>query len=456
MKAKRIILVTLMLVLLIASHMTTERATSARDAESGNRFLQVNGVQQQTSGGQPQNNGTNSLVAAWQGELDAGIKLRLVLKVAQAADGSLTSTLDSLDQAATNLPVDTITLDGARVRFEMKRLGAVYEGTLSADKNEIVGEWKQGATPLPLTFKRTAKPLVLNRPQEPKKPYPYAEEEVAYENKTDGVRLAGTLTLPRSQKPVPAVVLITGSGAQDRNETVFGHKPFLVLADYLTRRGIAVLRIDDRGFGRSTGNFITATSENFVLDAAAGVEFLKTRKEINPKQIGLVGHSEGGMIAPMLAAKSSDVAFIVLMAGPGLTGEEILYRQAVLILKASGATDEAVAKNRIGQERYFAVIKGERDNTVAARRIREISTELEAGMTEEQKKALRSSDAQTQFMLSPWFRYFLTYDPRPNLRRVQIPVLAINGELDLQVPPKENLSAITEALKAGGNKDFTT
>ncbi|MBA2503122.1 MAG: alpha/beta hydrolase, partial [Pyrinomonadaceae bacterium] len=378
------------------------------------------------------------------------------LKVAQAADGSLTSTLDSLDQAATNLPVDTITLDGARVRFEMKRLGAIYEGTLSANKSEIVGEWKQGPTTLPLTFKRTAKPLVLNRPQEPKKPYPYAEEEVAYENKTDGVRLAGTLTLPRSQKPVPAVLLITGSGAQDRNETVFGHKPFLVLADYLTRRGIAVLRVDDRGFGRSTGKFITATSENFVTDAAAGVEFLKTRKEINPKQIGLVGHSEGGMIAPMLAAKSADVAFIVLMAGPGLTGEEILYRQAALILKASGATDEAIAKNRTGQERYFAVIKGERDNTIAARRIREISAELEVGMTEEQKKALRSSDAQTQFMLSPWFRYFLTYDPRPTLRKVQIPVLAINGERDLQVPPKENLAAIAEALKAGGNKDFTT
>ena len=456
MKAKRISLVTFMLALLVASHMTTERSTLARDGESGKCFPQASGAQQQTSSGQSQTTGTDSLAGAWQGELDAGAKLRLVLKVAQAANGSLTSTLDSLDQAATNMPVDSITLDGAKVRFEMKRIGAVYEGTLSADKNEIVGEWKQGATLLPLTFRRTTKPLVLNRPQEPKKPYLYAEEEVAYENKTDGVRLAGTLTLPRSQKPVPAVILITGSGAQDRNETLFGHKPFLVLADYLTRRGIAVLRADDRGFGRSTGNFMTATSENFVLDVAAGVEFLKARKEINPKQIGLVGHSEGGMIAPMLTAKSSDVAFIVLMAGPGLSGEEILYRQAALILKASGATDEAIAKNRIGQERYFAVIKAERDNTIAARRISEISTQLEAGMTEEQKKALRSSDAQTQFMLSPWFRYFLTYDPRPTLRKVQIPVLAINGERDLQVPPKENLAAIAGALKAGGNKDFTT
>lgn len=457
MRTKSKKLVWFSIALMVASQMAIGRLSfaQARDLRSG--FLQMNRAQQTPSGEQAQRNQTtHSLVGSWQGTLDAGVKLRLVLKVAQAASGSLTSALDSLDQGASNLPIDSITLDGARVRFEMKRLGAIYEGALSADKNEIVGEWKQGTTPLPLTFKRTDNPLVLNRPQEPKKPYPYTEEEVAYENKKDNIKLAGTLTLPRSEKPVPAVLLISGSGAQDRNETIFGHKPFLVLADYLTRRGIAVLRVDDRGVARSTGNFMTATSEDFVTDAAAGVEYLKTRREINPKQIGLIGHSEGGMIAPMLAAKSSDVAFIVLMAGPGISGEEILYRQAALLLKASGASDEAIAKNRIGQERYFAVIKGERDSTIAARRIREISTELEAGMTEEQKKALRNSDAQTQFMLSPWFRYFLTYDPQPALKKVQVPVLALGGERDLQVPPKENLAAIAAALKAGGNKDFAT
>ncbi len=396
---KRIKLVGISLALLITSQMmTTDRAAFAQASNSQSLFLQPNSAPQSASGGQTQSNKTpHTLTGAWQGTLDAGVKLRLVLKVKQAADGSLTSTLDSLDQAATNMPIDSITLDGVKVRFEMKRLGAVYEGTLSADKNEIVGEWKQGTTPLPLTFKRTDKPLALNRPQEPKKPYPYTEEEVVYENKKDNIKLAGTLTLPRSEKPAPAVLLITGSGAQDRNETIFGHKPFLVLADYLTRHGIAVLRVDDRGVGRSTGNFMAATSEDFVTDAAAGVAFLKTRREINPKQIGLIGHSEGGMIAPMLAVKSSDVAFIVLMSGPGINGEEIMYAQAALILKASGASDEAIAKNRVGQERYFNILKQERDSAIAARRIREISSELEAGMTEEQKKALQSSDAQTQF-----------------------------------------------------------
>src|SRR5262252_6974298 len=195
-----------------------------------------------------------------------------------------------------------------------------------------------GARALAAIQDATPKGATLNRPQEPKKPSPYAEEEVGYENKRDGVRLAGALTFPRGKGPFPAVLLITGSGPQDRNESLFGHKPFLVLADYLTRQGIAVLRVDDRGVGGSTGSAPNSTTENFAADVMAGIEFLKTRKEIDPKQIGLIGHSEGGLIAPMVASQNGDVAFIVLMAGAGLTGEEILYLQGAMIMKANGAS----------------------------------------------------------------------------------------------------------------------
>src|SRR5215468_6053693 len=195
----------------------------------------------------------------------------------------------------------------------------------------------RGAIGLAAIQDTTAKGAALNRPQEPKKPYPYDEEEVSYENMRDGVKLAGTLTLPRGKGPFPAVLLITGSGPQDRNESLLGHKPFLVLADYLTRQGIAVLRVDDRGVGGSTGSTPNSTTENFAADVMAGIEFLKTRGEINPKQIGLIGHSEGGLIAPMVASQNGDVAFIVMMAGTGLTGEEILYLQGAMIMKANGA-----------------------------------------------------------------------------------------------------------------------
>jgi fermentation-respiration switch protein FrsA (DUF1100 family) len=305
-----------------------------------------------------------------------------------------------------------------------------------------------------------------SRPQEPKPPYPYDEQEVVYQNKKDDLQLAGTLTLPRSKGPFPAVLLITGSGPQDRNETVFDHKPFLVLADHLTRMGIAALRVDDRGIGKSTGRFSEATSEDFAADALAGVEYLKTRKEIDPRRIGLIGHSEGGLIAPLVAAASTDVAFIVMMAGPGLTGEQILYRQTVLVCKAAGMSDGLIAQNRAAQERIFAILKQEKDKVVAEKRIleeadafREVTAKARAEATEEQKKGISiiaaAIEGQAKLVVSPWFRFFLTYDPRPTLMKVRCPVLAIIGEKDLQVPAEENLAAIRLALKAGGNKDHT-
>jgi fermentation-respiration switch protein FrsA (DUF1100 family) len=254
-------------------------------------------------------------------------------------------------------------------------------------------------------------------------------------------------------------VLITGSGPQNRDEEILGHRPFLVLSDYLTRQGIAVLRFDDRGVGGSTGNSSEATTEDFAGDVLAGVEYLKNRTEIDPNHIGLIGHSEGGLIAPIVAVQSSDVAFIVMMAGPGLTGEEILYLQSDLIARAGGTNNETIARNEALMRSTFSVVKEEQDNTIAREEIRKLLNNEMANMSEEEKQHLGYSeanlDAQTQALLSPWMRFFLTYDPKPTLTKVKCPVLAINGEKDLQVPPEENLRAVENALKAGGNKDYT-
>ncbi|MBI1744698.1 alpha/beta hydrolase [Candidatus Acetothermia bacterium] len=390
----------------------------------------------------------------WQGALVAGgSKLRLVLKIWEATDSTLTAKVDSPDQGAMDLPVDTISFKEKKLSFEMNMLGASYEGVLNESGTEISGTFKQRGASFPLVLKKSDQAALaeVKHPQEPKKPYPYKEEEIVFANAKAGVKLAGTLTMPKSGSPFPAVVLITGSGPQNRDEELLGHKPFLVLADYLTRRGIAVLRFDDRGVGKSTGDFSKATSADFATDALAAVEYLKTRKEINLKQIGLIGHSEGGLIAPMVAVQSPDVAFIVLMAGPGVPGDEILYLQEALISKVMGRNEEEIAKNREVQKRMYAVVKEEKDQVAAEQKLREILKDASAKMSASED----AINAQIEQSLSPWFRYFLNYDPRPTLQKVKCPVLAINGEKDLQVPPQQNLPEIEKALKAGGNSDYS-
>jgi len=403
--------------------------------------------------------GDEKIVGAWLGKLSVpGGELRIVFNISKKND-SLVTTLDSPDQGAFGIPTSGTSFRNDSLRIEVKVVMGEFEGKAQFDSAKIDGHWKQSGMTLPLSLKRTDETPKLNRPQEPKKPYPYLEEEITYPNEKAKIQLAGTLTLPPSKGPHPVVLLITGSGPEDRDETVFAHRPFLILADYLTRQGIAVLRFDDRGTGKSTGEFQSATTEDFASDVLAGINYLKTRKEINPKQIGLIGHSEGGIIAPMVAIQSKDVAFIVLMAGTGLTGEEILYLQADLIARANGASDSATAKNRADQERIFRVLKQEKDDSVAVTKLRKIMKDALAQLSEPEKKALGDGEvyinAQIKQVVSPWFRYFLTYDPKPALMKLKCPVLAINGELDLQVPPKENLTAIEAALKAGGNKHYT-
>ncbi len=385
----------------------------------------------------------------WLGTLEIGpSKLRLVLHIVRSSEGVLTATVDSLDQGAMALPVDSITFKDGVLRFEMKRLMASYEGKMNAASDELTGVFTQAGQTLPLVFRAVEQAPVVKRPQEPQKPYPYREEEVTYENQAAGVKFAATLTLPQGAGPFPAVVLLTGSGPQDRNETVFGHRPFLVLADHLTRQGVAVLRADDRGVGGTTAGTPGVTTEDLAGDALAGVAYLKTRKEIDPRRIGLLGHSEGGMEAPMAAVRSRDVAFIVLMAGTGVPGEQVLLRQSELIARAMGAPEEQIQNARKINEQVYEAVRNEKDPAAAERRVRA----LLSAQPELKGAAL---DVQVQAVMSPWFRFFLTYDPRPTLAKVKVPVLAIGGERDLQVPAKENLDAIRAALDAGGNKDHT-
>jgi len=249
------------------------------------------------------------------------------------------------------------------------------------------------------------------------------------------------------------VVLISGSGPQDRDETIFGHRPFLVLADHLTNRGVAVLRFDDRGVGESEGTFGTATSEDFASDVRAALSYLRSRPEIRPDGMGLMGHSEGGLIAPMVAVEEDDVTFVVMLAGPGVTGEEILYEQGELISAAAGQAPDVIAANRLLQATMFSIVEDHSVSEALPLLEAALRDQLPAGLTEDgADQFVRGQIAQVN---SPWFRFFLTYDPAPALRRVSVPVLALNGSLDLQVPPDQNLPAIRSALEEGGNADIT-
>lgn len=399
-----------------------------------------------------------SAIGDWQGDLQtAGPKLRLVLHVRERAD-TLAATLDSPDQLAFGLQVDRIGVRGDSLRLLMTGIAAGFVGAFDSTGAELHGHWIQGPATLPLILRRSGVMQSERRPQDPVPPYPYDTLEVAYENASGPAHLAGTLTRPRGRGPFPAVLLITGSGQQDRDEAIAGHRPFRVLADALTRRGIAVLRVDDRGMGRSTGDVAASTSEDFAGDVLAGVAYLERRSDIDPRRIGLVGHSEGGLIAPLVATRSRDVAFIVLMAGPGIPGWELIPLQGERVARAMGADEASIAFGKAVNERMVALALQPGDSAAIATRMRALSDSVKAALPEAQRKQLGDGPflkaSQIRAFLQPWFGYFLSHDPAPTLRHVTCPVLAINGALDTQVPAKENLAAIERALHAGNNRDF--
>jgi pimeloyl-ACP methyl ester carboxylesterase len=293
--------------------------------------------------------------------------------------------------------------------------------------------------------------LDLRRPQNPVKPYPYKEEEVSIAGADGAVTLAGTLTVPAGAGPFPAAVLIGGSGPTDRDETVAGHKPFLILADFLTKKGIAVLRCDKRGIEQSKGDYSAATMQDLARDAQATVAYLKSRKDVDAKRLGIIGHSEGGILAAMVANGAPDVSWVVLLAMPATTGEKTLLRQSELIARTGGLPEEQIKSSLEFDRKAYAAVREEKNGAALEKKLNALVRQSGLGAA----MPPAALEAQIRFMTSPWFREFIDYDPQPELEKLKCPVLALNGDEDLQVDAGENVPLLRKASDASENKDFT-
>lgn len=392
------------------------------------------------------------ITGQWNGVLKVqGAQLRVVFHVNKTETG-YTSTMDSPDQGAKGIPVTKTSFENAVLKLEIGAIKGSYEGILNSD-NIIEGKLTQNGQSFDINLsKEISEKQAFVRPQEPKKPYTYYTEDVKFENKEANVTLAGTLSLPKKEGNFPVVILITGSSAQNRDEEGLGHKPFLVLSDYLTKNGIAVLRFDDRGVAESTGDFAKATTFDFAKDVQAGVEYLKTRKEINKKKIGLIGHSEGGLIANIVAGNSKDIDFVVLLASPGLSGDKLLLLQKELIERQSGIPEGEIQKEQgIFRGAYDIVLAFSKFDDTFKSTINSYFKSKYAGSENDGKVKYYSS-----LINNFWLYNFIKIDPASILEKVKCPVLALNGSKDLQVPAAVNLEAIKSNLIKAGNKKVTT
>ena len=396
------------------------------------------------------------LDGVWEGTIERnGVKLRQVLRIRTIEQGTF-ALYDSPDQMAMGLPIPDLARDGRAVMLSVIRGLAKFAGTLSEDGKQLTGTWTVPNQPdVTMTFTHRdmlAAAPTLNRPQTPKEPFPYRAEDVAFDNPAFAdVHLAGTLTLPEGEGPFPAAIMITGSGAQDRDETLLDHKPFAVIADHLTRHGIAVLRFDDRGVGKSTGNYAAATSADLATDANAAFAYLAMRPEIRRDAIGMIGHSEGGMIGPIAMAANDKVAYFVSLAGPGTNLDQLMLSQRRLLTTQMGLSQQEIDRQEPIMAALFKAIR-EADTPEAG------FTAAMAVMTPEAKTALGMTPEMDGALVvrqvsGPWFQYFLRYDPVPNWSRIRVPLLALGGSLDLQVPTEANLAAIRAATK--DNPDVT-
>lgn len=389
----------------------------------------------------------------WAGVI-AG-QLHIVIHLTRGNDGKLTGVLESLDQGDAKIPLGDVDATPNHLTFAVPSVSGSYDGTWDGAKAQWTGTWHQGRDiPLDLHRAVASETAAPKRPQEDAinaGPVPYTSEQVGFANtQAPSVNLKGTFSKPAGAGPFPTIVLISGSGPNDRDENLLGHKLFLVLADYLNRQGLAVLRYDKRGVASSSGDYAAATSADFISDAEAAVAYLKTRSDVDQHHIGLIGHSEGGLIAPAVAVSDPGVAFIVLMAGPGVRGDKVLLRQGELIERANGASDAMIASNTAMRTNAFAII-------VASTDAADARAKLKPGVDRAVASGAFSREVGDQYiaaLTTPWSYSFLRYDSEPVLRKVRVPVLAIGGALDLQVEPKENLAAIKAALS--DDHDVTT
>ncbi len=379
---------------------------------------------------------TSPLAGVWEGAIDAGgRRLRIVFRV--AADGK--AVMDSPDQGGRDIATQPPSLEDGVARFVVPAIGGSVEGRLSEDGRSIAGTLRQGAAELPITLTRTAEvaDLTRPRPQTPAPPFPYRAEDVSFDNpEAPGVRLAATLTLPEGAGPFPAAILITGTGPQDRDETIEAHKPFAVWADELTRRGVAVLRYDDRGVAGSTGSFAAATQRDFASDVKAAFAWLSARPDIDAERIGLIGHSEGATFAELAIQDGADPAWLVALAGPAVSGGETITAQVELIGRASGMPAEVVARNVALQRRMMEAVASHADDADAARRA------LEPLLIEGGRAPAEAAQLATA-MSGDWYRGMVALDPAEAIRAVRAPMLAVFGGKDLQVPAEPNAAAVS-------------
>ncbi len=394
---------------------------------------------------------SQQISGTWSGSLDIqGTSLRVVFNITKS-DTAYTATMDSPDQGAFGLPTTKTSFEDNRLEIVATGLGLFYRGTLEGDS--INGTFNQGGMMFPLVLKKSEKPII-NRPQTPVEPLPYISEDVTFSVNESNHTIAGTLTLPGDSGIFPAVVLIAGSGRNDRDETVYGHKPFFVISDHLTRNGFAVLRYDKRGVGESTGNYATATISSFADDAKAAVEYLKSRKEIENSKIGLIGHSEGGIVAPIVASANKDISFIVLMAAPGIKGIEIVLDQNETSMRFQNMEPETIDRmqktNREMFEKLLEWDNSESHKTTLRDNLLQLWDQIPILI---KLKADKDAFLRSQYntMVSPGYRSFLISNPELYLHKVRCPVFAINGVNDTQILAEKNLNAIKNNIEKGGN-----
>ena len=373
--------------------------------------------------------------------LDVGIRFTV-------EGGGLRGEMNIPAQEIEAMPLAEVVLEGRDLSFRLPEVAgdARFRGTFEADGKSVPGAFTQFDRPFPLILRPGP---ASGRPQEPRPPFPYRAEDVTYAGQ--GVDVAGTLTVPEGPGPHAAVLLVTGSGAQDRNEQLYGHKPFMLLADTLTRAGYAVLRVDDRGIGGTGGELATSTFDELTGDVVAGVEYLRGRPEVDGARIGLLGHSEGGYIVP-LAAQRTDIAFAVLMAGPAAHGEEVLVEQNRRLMESAGAPPDAVEQQVVFARELVRLLRAE--DYAGARRLMRAQLQAQAaGLPPEQQPAPEQIEAQIAATASPYYRSFVVHDPAPSLQALNVPVLAFFGSNDMQVPATQNEPEMRRLL--AGKPDVT-
>ncbi len=380
-----------------------------------------------------------------------GASLPFFVAVRPEGDGWV-AAVDIPMQGARQIPAQDVAYDGRSLSFALDSVGAKWSVRLDDEGDSTECSLAQSGAAFPCTLAVVdeaayAEMLAPKRPQTPKPPLPYPTREMTID--TGAVTLAGTLALPQGPGPHPAAVLVTGSGAQDRDETISDHKPFAVLAHHLAEHGIATLRLDDRGVGGSTGTLATSTTEDLAADVRAAHAWLVSQPEIAKDRVGVIGHSEGGIVGPAAAATTPGIAFVVMLAGTGVPGEQVVMKQTELIVRRSGMPEAQVAQAVEQQRAIFETLRTAKDEAAARTRVAEI-----LGASGPVDDAVRKP--QIDVLFSPWFRAFIAHDPRPVLAKLRVPVLALVGDLDLQVDAEQNLPAIEKALKKGKNRHATT